>query len=112
MPYPEVEALLGPPGDYRTGPVSVVVPPVFRHPPGVGEDGSSIPYRHFEVYWDTDTKLVLVDVKLPDADGYQRVKPEVLAFGVVADAYMCDVRPTYGPLHSLFLRAKGLLWKW
>jgi hypothetical protein len=106
MTFPEVETLLGPAGDYRTGPMTIKQP-IFRSPPGMLPNLSD-GYRHIEIHWLTDTATIMVDVKLPDETWSVRPMLGELPLGAVTDAYWCDMQLKHGPLDNLLWRAERI----
>jgi hypothetical protein len=103
MSLPEVEAILGPPGDYRTGPTVPVdssARRVNRYPPGMTAfDWSQGGYSSIE--WESDTAFVHVTLV-----------PPLLFDGKVASALHMDMKPEQGPLERLLSRAKRQWRKW
>jgi hypothetical protein len=109
MKRADVEAILGPPGDYRTG---------------LGETGNEAVYG---MYWDYDLDL---DVTLPNWSRFPGQSPEDLSLlaswmsdsfligitidesGQVVDKLGLPRRKTYGQLDNLLWRAKRQWHRW
>ncbi len=123
MNLAEVEAILGPPGDYRSGPTVVTLPAYGRYPPGL------VPLLehkgHWQVWasqtlvWETDEARVVVGVlppgqvpptifrkALPNL-GYEKPDP-----GGVISARYDDMQLQSGPLDNLLWRLKRQWRRW
>src|ERR1700722_18546676 len=108
MTLQQVEALLGPAGDFRTGPADartwrlvdtgkygIFCTPDVRSPPGMGGTVMSVGYRQIE--WKTDTAHVTVCVKPPDQIQFLKLAPGESPVDIVIDASYCDTKLEYGP---------------
>ena len=104
MTLTEVEALLGPPGDYRTGPTvvtevfSVWSPGLGRCPPGMGPTPLSTGYWRFK--WGTDRAEVIVLVKPPDDMEPWSLAPCESPVGRTISAHFCDMKLEHGALYN------------
>jgi hypothetical protein len=104
MTFAEVEAILGPPGDYRAGPTQPDDPPPFPW------FGSGV-MPELPRAWRGDHGVIYVHPKGdgdPAIEGYEPADPEKASFA----SYFEVRRVDHGPLGNLIWRAKRQWRKW
>jgi hypothetical protein len=118
MPFPEAEALLGPPGDYRTGPTvsrtfEMLDRRYLKGPGSIYGQGSIYGSGWSGRYeWKTDTADVAVSVMPLHVLQTRKLAPGESPVAVVVDATYCNRKPEFGPIGNLFWRVKQQWRKW
>jgi hypothetical protein len=110
MTLQEVEALLGPQGDFRTGPTvnaeKFSIWGLGRCPPGMGPTALSGGYWRFK--WETDRAEVEVLVKPPDDLEPWDLAPGEKPVGRTISAHFCAMKLEHGALYNAVWRIKRL----
>jgi hypothetical protein len=115
MTLQEVEALLGPRGDFRTGPTVAIeeissIWGLGGCPPGMGPTALSGGYWRFK--WEADWAEVVVLVKPPDDLEPWALAPGEKPVGRTISAHFCDMTLEHGALYNAVWRIKRLWHRW
>jgi hypothetical protein len=121
MSYAEVETLLGPPGDFRSGPTvraATLDPDAVdewgfggaRFPPGMGPTALSGGY--WILRWETDAEQIRVLVMPPDDIPLRDLAPGEMPPGGVIEARISDMQLEHGPFENFLWRLKRQWRKW
>ncbi len=116
MTYAEVEALIGPHGDHRSGP-TVVTEPFSMWRPGLGRcppgmEATPLSGGYWTVTWQTDQAEILVMIE-PAVEGQVgHLAWSELAPGRVIAAHYCDAKLEHGPVYNALWRARRQWHRW